>query len=54
MSLKLTNLMGNVLPQPLKAKLNARFTPIVTPDDADAPAFDLVRASVIWLPLQVC
>ncbi|MBK9042100.1 MAG: inorganic phosphate transporter [Saprospiraceae bacterium] len=46
LSLKLTNLMGNVLPQPLKAKLNARFTPIVTPDDADAPAFDLVRASV--------
>lgn len=34
------------MPQPLKAKLNARFTPIVTPDDADAPAFDLVRASV--------
>jgi phosphate/sulfate permease len=45
-SIKLTGLMSNVIPKPLLAKLNERFTPIVQPDDADAPAFDLVRASV--------
>jgi hypothetical protein len=34
------------LPLSLKNKINAQFIPVVHPDDTDAPAFDLIRASV--------
>ena len=35
-----------VVPLSIQNKINEQFIPIVHPDDADAPAFDLVRASV--------
>jgi phosphate/sulfate permease len=45
-SVKLTATFSKILPAPLKEKINKQFTPLVAADDADAPAFDLVRASV--------
>ena len=35
-----------VVPLSIQNKINEQFIPIVHPDEADAPAFDLVRASV--------
>ncbi|MBP6448341.1 MAG: inorganic phosphate transporter [Saprospiraceae bacterium] len=37
---------GGLLPLSLKNKINAQFIPVVHPEDSDAPAFDLIRASV--------
>jgi phosphate/sulfate permease len=35
-----------IVPLSIQNKINAQFIPIVHPDETDAPAFDLVRASV--------
>ncbi|MFZ1705490.1 MAG: inorganic phosphate transporter [Saprospiraceae bacterium] len=45
-SIKLTRLVANIIPAPLQSKINSQFTPIINAEDVDAPAFDLVRASV--------
>lgn len=38
--------LDKIIPLSISNKINAQFIPIVHADDADAPAFDLVRASV--------
>lgn len=35
-----------IIPLTIQNKINAQFIPLVHPDETDAPAFDLVRASV--------
>jgi hypothetical protein len=45
-SMSMAQSLEKVLPLSLTNKINAQFIPIVHADDADAPAFDLVRASV--------
>ncbi|MBK8054651.1 MAG: inorganic phosphate transporter [Saprospiraceae bacterium] len=45
-TISFTHSFGKLLPLSLKNKINAQFIPVVHPDDTDAPAFDLIRASV--------
>lgn len=45
-TIALSHSMGGFIPQSIKNKINEQFIPVVHPDDIDAPAFDLIRASV--------
>ncbi|MBK8625350.1 MAG: inorganic phosphate transporter [Saprospiraceae bacterium] len=45
-SLYLSQKLDKIIPLSVSNKINAQFIPIVHADDVDAPAFDLVRASV--------
>jgi phosphate/sulfate permease len=45
-SLYLSDLLGKVLPISIQNKINSQFIPIFNEEDDEAPAFDLIRASV--------
>ena len=45
-SLAFAGRLNLIIPLSIQNKINEQFIPVVHPDDVDAPAFDLVRASV--------
>jgi hypothetical protein len=45
-SVKTSKIISGFIPSAIRQKIDKQFTPVVNPDDSDAPAFDLVRASV--------
>ena len=45
-SIALASSLGKILPLTIRNKINEQFIPAMHPDDAEVPAFDLVRASV--------
>jgi len=45
-SVSLTQSLSSLLPLSIRNKINAQFIPVVHPEETDAPAFDLIRASV--------